>query len=76
MKKLIILALLAVMMAGCTHTIKDKAKVIKIEYANSNVYTYKITVTHCDNHSLYNGHLKILTNIRYNIGDSINIIKK
>jgi hypothetical protein len=75
MKKVFIL-LLAVFMCACTHTIKDIAKVVKVEYANSNNYTYKITVLHCDTHAFDDGRLHILTNHKYNIGDTIHIVKK
>jgi len=75
MRKVFIL-LLAVFMCACTHTIIDEAKVIKVEYAHNKNYIYKITVLHCDRDALNNGHMCILTNYKYSIGDTVHIVKK
>ena len=74
MKKVSIL-LLAVFTCACTHTIIDEAKVVKVEYAHSKNYTYEITVSNCDIHS-FNGRMCILTNHKYSIGDTVQIVKK
>jgi len=75
MKKVLISLLLAITTCSCNHIIGPYGKVVGVEENTSSNWEYKVTVKGIDRTSALR-EMILFTNDKYEIGDTITIVKK